>query len=430
MDMINDNHIKPKVWLVKSGEPLQTDSKINRLMRTGYLSEFLTDREASVTWWTSSFYHQKKSFRCLGSSRRILPNNIDIRLIESPGYMRNFSIQRWVDDVVLAYRILSHMNSEENVPKVIVCSYPLIFVSYAVSLYAKKRNIPFILDVRDMWPDIFVYTDGRLMQYAMRFFSALHQPFVQKIFSSAYGIVGITDSFLNWGLDKAHRNKTKYDKVFPLSSELVRISEKEINDAKNFWESWGITSDMKIFCYLGVFSEKVDLLTVINSASKLSVESNIKIVLCGTGDDFEKIATFGKNMNNVIMPGWVNAAQIKVLMEMSVGGLAPFKKRIDFLSSIPNKVIEYLSSGLLVISGIDGEIKQLIDQYDCGVVYQEGDVNSLVSIFELISHDHKKQKYLSKQAVLAYRSEFEFQQVYGDYANYILNQIQDNKNNC
>ena len=112
MDMINDNHIKPKVWLVKSGEPLQTDSKINRLMRTGYLSEFLTDREASVTWWTSSFYHQKKSFRCLGSSRRILPNNIDIRLIESPGYMRNFSIQRWVDDVVLVKSLKSMATSE------------------------------------------------------------------------------------------------------------------------------------------------------------------------------------------------------------------------------------------------------------------------------------------------------------------------------
>ena len=418
------------VWLVKSGEPIQTDPGITRLMRTGYLSEFLANREASVTWWTSSFNHQKKSFRCLGSSRRTLPNNINIRLIESPGYTRNISIRRWADDIVLAYRILNRMNSEENVPKIIVCSYPLIFVSYAVSLYARKRNIPFILDVRDMWPDIFIYTNGRLKQYIMRFFSALHQPFVKKIFSSAYSIVGMTDSFLNWGLDKAHRGKTKFDKVFPLSSEPVRISEKEINTAKNFWESWGVSSDMKIFCYFGVFSEKVDLFTVINSASKLSVESNIKIVLCGTGDDFEKIAAFGKNVDNIIMPGWIDAAQIRVLMEMSIGGLAPFKKRIDFLSSIPNKVIEYLSAGLPVISGIDGEIKQLIDQYDCGVVYQEGDIDALTSIFELISLDHKKRKYLSKQAVLTYRNEFEFQQVYGDYADYVLNQIQGEKNNC
>ena len=143
-----------------------------------------------------------------------------------------------------------------------------------------------------------------------------------------------------------------------------------------------------------------------------------------------QIAAFGKNVDNIIMPGWIDAAQIRVLMEMSIGGLAPFKKRIDFLSSIPNKVIEYLSAGLPVISGIDGEIKQLIDQYDCGVVYQEGDIDALTSIFELISLDHKKRKYLSKQAVLTYRNEFEFQQVYGDYADYVLNQIQGEKNNC
>jgi glycosyltransferase involved in cell wall biosynthesis len=416
----NYKHSDVNVWLVKSGEPLQTDPGVTRLMRTGYLSEFLADREVSVTWWTSNFDHQKKCFRSLSSDKGILPKNINIKLIKSLGYTRNVSLRRWFDDIALGWRILRRMNSEEKLPHVIICSYPLIFVSYAVSLYAKKRKIPLILDVRDMWPDIFIYTNGKLRQAAMRIFSSLQQPLVRKTFTSAYGIVGITDSFLQWGLGKANRKKTKFDKVFPLTSEPVRVSEDEVNAAKIFWESLGVYPDMKIFCYFGVFSEKVDLLTVISAASKLSVESNIKIVLCGTGDDFEKTSAFGKNVNNVIMPGWIDPVQIRVLMEMSIGGLAPFKRRMDFLSSIPNKVIEYLSAGLPVIAGIGGEMKHLIDQYDCGVIYREKDVDSLVLIFESMSLDCQCVKNISDNAFFAYKKEFDFDSNYKDFAAYVL----------
>jgi glycosyltransferase involved in cell wall biosynthesis len=416
--MANEN-----VWLIKSGEPLQTDIGVTRLMRTAYLSEFLSDQKATVTWWTSSFNHQKKTFRCSVNSSLRSSKNINIRLINSPGYTRNVSISRWFDDIVLAWGILKSMNSEIKPPTVIVCSYPLIFVAYAVSLYAKKRGIPFILDVRDMWPDIFTYTNGRFKKLVMHIFCSLHQPFVKRIFSSATGIVGITDSFINWSLQKANRKRNRFDRVFPLTSKPVKASETEINAAKDFWEGWGISPSMKIFCYFGVFSDKVDLYSVIEAAGKLSPESNVKVVLCGTGDDFEKVAAFGENVSNVIFPGWIDAVQIRILMEMSIGGLAPFKNRIDFMSSLPNKVIEYLSSGLPIISGIDGEIKQLIEKYNCGVVYQEKNIDSLVLIFQDMAINDDYVKSISNGAILAYEKEFDFDRVYNRFATHVLTVI-------
>ena len=52
-------------------------------------------------------------------------------------------------------------------------------------------------------------------------------------------------------------------------------------------------------------------------------------------------------------PGWVDAAKIFVLMRRSAVGLDPLPDRYDFLATINNKAIEYMSAGLPVISSPD-----------------------------------------------------------------------------
>ena len=80
-------------------------------------------------------------------------------------------------------------------------------------------------------------------------------------------------------------------------------------------------------------------------------------------------------------PGWVKAAQIHVLMRLSSVGLNPVADRYDFLATINNKAIKYMSGNLPIISNPEeGVLYDLLKKYCCGVSYASGDAEGLFNI--------------------------------------------------
>ena len=101
-------------------------------------------------------------------------------------------------------------------------------------------------------------------------------------------------------------------------------------------------------------------------------------MLCGAGDRFEHYRALAAGLPNVLLPGWVDAAAIHVLMRRSACGLDPLSDRYDFLATINNKAIEYFSAGLPVISSPRrGTLAELLAAEECGLSYDLGDAAGL-----------------------------------------------------
>jgi glycosyltransferase involved in cell wall biosynthesis len=404
-------------WLVKMGEPTPLDAGVPRLMRTGNLARALADRNHAVVWWTGAFDHQRKRFRKHIESNG--PSNPEIRFVKSPGYTKNVSLRRWFDDLVLAWSIYRKMRRADEVPSVIVCSYPLIFTSLAVLLYGRLRGVPVLVDIRDMWPEIFAMIAGGARGVLYRLFALLNRPLALLVVRSADGLIGITDPFLNWGLSLAGRPRSALDDVFPLTSFPVSVSEADSVRARDEWKRLGVTQETRNFCYFGSFTSMVDMTTVVAAAERLAGRNDIRIILCGLGDDFERIKASAEGLETLVLPGWVDAASMRVLMKMSAAGLAPYRDRQDSVSSLSNKVIEYLSFGLPVVAGVGGLLGEMIDSESCGLKYREGDVNGLVdAIVQLADSDHLRAR-LSRNAKAVYDREFDPSKVYERFARHV-----------
>jgi hypothetical protein len=129
-----DTGVHPKrmiVRLIKAGEPTPVDSGVPRLMRTGNLAMCLARRGHMVSWWTATFDHQRQSFRQLTAPVVTVDPNLQIHFVNSLGYAKNVSLRRWFDDIWLAGAMCRRMRRAEDQPDVIVCAYPLLFVSLA-----------------------------------------------------------------------------------------------------------------------------------------------------------------------------------------------------------------------------------------------------------------------------------------------------------
>ena len=144
-----------RVWLITVGEPLPIDGNNDRLHRTGMLAKLLVQKGHKVVWWTSTFDHIRKIHRFNSDSTINESNNFKIKLLYSIGYKKSVSIFRFANNYLIGCKFYKYAQ-EELRPTIILSSLPTLKLSLASVKYGNKKGVPVVLDIRDMWPDMFL----------------------------------------------------------------------------------------------------------------------------------------------------------------------------------------------------------------------------------------------------------------------------------
>lgn len=403
------------IWLIMSGEPLEMFDE--RPHRIGILSKMLVKRGHNVTWWTTNYDHQHKKYFFKKDTK--LKNNFEIDMIflhPRNSYKKNVSFQRLLNykQVSLKFKKLS---SNEDKPDIILCAFPSIDLAYEAIRYGKKNDIPVIIDVRDMWPDVFLELGPKILRPIIHI---LLKPLFNKtklIFSNAYSIIGMTDEFIKFGLEYGNRKKTSLDIAFPFGYPEFKLTEEIEIKSKNRLEEGGIDFNKFIVCYFGTIGKQFDFKPVIECAKKLNNE-HIQIAICGKGDYLEELKSITNDVGNIVFPGWINQSDIWTLMKYSKVALAPYKNSKDFLSSLSNKSIEYLGGGLPILSSIEGVLGQLITKNRCGFVYGNSS-NKLADYILLFKSNRELYGKMSKNALELFYKNYSANKVYNDMIEYL-----------
>jgi glycosyltransferase involved in cell wall biosynthesis len=404
------------VWLVNIGEPLPVDPGGARLLRIGTLAERLAADGHQVLWWTTRFDHSRKRQRT-GAAELLTSSGVRLRLLDAVAYRRNVSLARLINHRQLAKTFAKQARSELR-PDIIICSYPTIELSCEVVRYGQEYNVPTVLDLRDLWPDLFL---DILPRWARSVGRLLLAPlFAQKAraMTGASAIFATNDSFLQWGLQAARRPRNAHDDVFPHSYRRVEESDVESATARDYWADLGIGADTFNVCFFGNIVPRVlDLDTVLDAARLIARdEHDIRFVLCGVGEDLERLKARAVGLP-VVFPGWVGASLIKGLMKLSKVGLVPYESRWNFVGSLPNKVNEYLSEALPIVSCLEGELRRLIEGEVCGLHYKYADASGLASALSSLRGDATLRQRLSANAADVFNKRFDADIVFGRYVD-------------
>jgi len=160
--------------------------------------------------------------------------------------------------------------------------------------------------------------------------------------------------------------------------------------------------------------------TIIEAARKLKKQNrSFRFILCGSGDNFAYYKNLAIDCDNVIFPGWVGAADIWTLMRIASVGLAPYLSIQNFTMNLPNKPLEYLSAGLPIVSSLNGVLRDLLLNYDCGVTYANGNSDDLVStLVNLYDHPELIRK-MSENAYALYKEKFIAEKVYNNMISHL-----------
>lgn len=375
-----------KIALVTIGEPLPILEGVqDRALRTGYLSQLLAERGHDVTWWTSAFDHSRKRMVTGWCESIRVRQGLEIKMMNGGGYKANVSIERIRDHRNLAREFAVAVRQEAR-PDIILSSFPPIELSLAAVEYGEETGVPVVLDMRDMWPDIFV---DQFPAWTRRAARVLLTPFFRQAKRACQGataITGITQALVEWGLQRGERACSELDRAFPMGYTTRVPPSDRIMEAEAFWTDMGVPADSKdrTICFFGNMGRQFDLVPVIESAGKLAGRGvPVRFVLCGTGERLERYREMASGLRNVILPGWINEAKIHVLLRRSYAGVDPLPERYDYLATINNKAIEYLSAGVPVLSSpARGVLAETLAKLDCGASCAAQDAGALADLVE------------------------------------------------
>ena len=415
-------------WLVQTGEELPLDGSSTRLLRTAILAEELCTRGHEVIFINASFNHQQKRQRT--RKTKIIAKdpykgcNYDIVLLAGSAYRKNVSVRRFVSHIENAAAFDAIAPSLPR-PDAILCGFPPIELAERAVVFAKRRQIPCAIDCRDMWPEVIEKRLPSLLQPLSRIaFIQLYRK-RKRAMEGATAITGITSPFVAWGLSCAGRPANNLDQPFHLAVSPTPISTEGNTAAIAFWDSkLGPPRKNKLTpitgCFAGTFASRTDLRTIVNGANLLNADQrkSIRIVLCGLGDIHDDLSELAKGNDAIILAGWRNAAEIGELMRRSAFGILPYPNTPDFLASFPNKVGEYLLSGLPIMTSLAGVTGKLLDAEGLALRYEEGNTESAYACFERLIGKRTNQDLSSKARAVGAQY-FDPRAIYPEFANWL-----------
>ena len=405
------------VWIVTVGEPLPSDGPSVRLYRSGILANTLVQQGHEVTWWSSTFNHITRRQRSYSQAEAAREHNL--RFIHTPGYKKSIGLARMWSHAVSAINF-ARLAELVRKPNVILASYPTIELCVAAVRFGRKHNIPVIIDIRDLWPDLFVGAFPATLRIAARFALLPYDLMAKMALKGATEIVGVTEEFVDWGYLKSKRLRDANTRSFAMGYESVTLTAEEQSEASDFWEGQGLHQSDWIVCFFGTLGRQFQLNTIIEAAAILERSSpEIKFVICGDGDNASQYKAAAQGLSNVVFPGWVDRNQIQALMSMSKVGLAPYIESQNFLLNIPNKPIEYLSKGLPILSTIGGSLGKMIAEYSVGIVCDDGEPSSIARALQDLRQDSNWWRDMSTASKKLFDREYRADAIYAEFGDYL-----------
>lgn len=247
-------------------------------------------------------------------------------------------------------------------PDVVLASSPHLLTGLAGWLVARVRRVPFVFEVRDMWPRILVDV-GRLRpgSPSHRVLRALERFLYHHAEAIVVLAAGVADAVVDEGIppERIHLVPNGAD-----PDDFTPSRPRE--ELRRRYGFGGFT-----IVYTGAHGPANGLDLVLDAARDLARElPEVTFVLVGDGLSRPGLMERARreSLHNVVFLQPVPKAEIPDLLAAADAGLHVLADVPLFLYGVsPNKLFDYMAAGLPVLTNTGGEIGRLVTDRDTGV---------------------------------------------------------------
>jgi glycosyltransferase involved in cell wall biosynthesis len=271
----------------------------------------------------------------------------------------------------------------------VVVSSPTFFSIGAAWVLARLKRARFVIDIRDLWPAIFVelgvLTDRRVIWLLERLELAAYAAADQVVVVSE----GFRYDLISRGVspDKVHtiRNGADTSRFIPATPADPAVRAR-----------LGAGPGDCLVLYAGTHGISQGLPAIADAAAEFPGQP-VRFAFVGDGADKhrleKRVAELGLR-NVVLLPGVPNAEMPGLLAAADIC-LVPLRQVPLFTTFIPSKMFEYLAAGKAVIGSVEGEAAQILRQAGAVVIPPE-DSAALADAIRTLAADPGRRAGMSR----------------------------------
>ncbi|MCP5184158.1 MAG: glycosyltransferase family 4 protein [Pseudomonadales bacterium] len=246
---------------------------------------------------------------------------------------------------------------------VALASSPPIFPMFAAWFICKLRRIPFVLEVRDLWPASAVEMGVLKNRYLIAVMGWMEQ----TLYDRSRKIIALTDGIRTnicgrgWPVEKVELVTCGVD------ADQLHPDEQAGNSLR---ERFGWTN-RKVILYFGALGEANNIPVILRAARILESDPRFLFVLVGNGMKRDETAAWLKRnaVRNVQLLPPVPKEQARSYINAADICLATLKDIPLFHGAIPTKLIDYMACGRPVLCGIRGEARSIVEEANAGLLF-------------------------------------------------------------
>jgi glycosyltransferase involved in cell wall biosynthesis len=282
-------------------------------------------------------------------------------------------------------------------PDVVISTSPQFFNGLAGYFVSRLRGVPWILEIRDLWPESIV-TVGAIRNRALIGMLRRLELFAYR---KADRIVVVTDAFA------AHigRLGIERDRIDVIKNGVkLAFFKSRPAEVESLKAELGIEGRF-VVSYFGTHGMAHKLETVLEAAECLREDKGIAFLLAGDGAERRRLVETRRRLRlgNVIMLEQQPKERMPALWDLSDVTIVLLRKSPLFRTVIPSKIFEAMAMEKPILLGVEGESRTIIEAAEAGLPFEPESAEQLAQCI-IVLRDSPVLRKLMGQAGRAYVS--------------------------
>ncbi|MEA1927581.1 MAG: glycosyltransferase family 4 protein [Candidatus Auribacterota bacterium] len=267
-------------------------------------------------------------------------------------------------------------------PDIMIATSPQFFCGWAGIIAGRLRNVPLLLEIRDIWPESIIAVGAIKNKTIIRFL----EWWEMKMYRASRHIITVGEGYRKRLLEKGIpaqkisvvMNGVDKSVFFPRPPDLelkkrLGISEKFVC---SYVGTIGLASGLEVVLQAAILLREIN-------------REDIVFLLVGSGAMREKLEAESTRLgiSNVIFTGRLEKSEMPAILSISDAVLVHLKKTDLFATVMPSKLFEASGMGRPIICGVPGYASRLVEESGGGICIEPDNPGQLVDTIEVLANN-------------------------------------------
>jgi glycosyltransferase involved in cell wall biosynthesis len=261
---------------------------------------------------------------------------------------------------------------------VVMGTSPPIFQAVSAWLVSVIRHKPFLLEIRDLWPD-FAIGMGVLKNPILIMLSRGLERF---LYARATHLLVNSPAYRDYLISKGQAT----DKISFIANgvDLSQFNPEKTNGSA-FAAEYELHGKF-VVTYAGALGMANDIRTLLDAAAQLRELDALRVLLVGDGKERTNLEAYAlkHKLRNVIFCGMRPKADMPGILACTDVCIAILRDIPMFRTTYPNKVFDYMAASKPIVLAINGVIRQVIEASNGGVFVPPGDPTKIAEAIRVL----------------------------------------------